>query len=554
MSNWLNNQVPRITIGIILGKCNLNLHNLLRSICGQSYENFELILCSDGSSNFDELEIESVLEEISYSYLEVKGASVNEIRNTIFEKSKTELLIVANTNIVLDVFCVSSLVHSILKKSDIGMVSAISPSMNEPFHKNNSDLELEFVSTFCAIYRKSACMEVGLVRSTYGDIPDRSDIELSNRLYLGGYRIIASSAAIAAQPSYLSRLASSQLYNDKVEDSEIFLENLRILREQHQQIQFLNSELGRVRVLVFYDEEGWAWWHRANNLKRNLPEIDFTIMQMQQPFSENDYDFVLLFDAYLMQFTGPIPASKLIVSNSCPKLINDTKAVLDRGIAVASVINNFDTFKLVSEDRRYFCCQNGVDLDLFYPATQGPKEFTACWVGNSKSMGEKGLDIIQEACGLAKVPLLVFDASKLNKVSDAYTQEYLRDNLYHKASVFICASRFEGTPNPGLEALACGLPVISTRVGNMTELICDGYNGFLVERSVDDILSCLSVLKGADLNFLGINARTSVEMGWGWNQKAKLYGAMFNEIRRRIYFDSQDLESLARREGFVHGH
>ena len=54
--------------------------------------------------------------------------------------------------------------------------------------------------------------------------------------------------------------------------------------------------------------------------------------------------------------------------------------------------------------------------------------------------------------------------------------------FYHSLDVYVCASRSEGTPNPCLEAAACGLPVITTAVGNMPELIRDGHNGFLVER------------------------------------------------------------------------
>ena len=58
---------------------------------------------------------------------------------------------------------------------------------------------------------------------------------------------------------------------------------------------------------------------------------------------------------------------------------------------------------------------------------------------------------------------------------------------YSHIDVLICASESEGTPNPVLEALACGVPVISTHVGipviasggagtpeHLTEVLTDG--------------------------------------------------------------------------------
>jgi len=36
--------------------------------------------------------------------------------------------------------------------------------------------------------------------------------------------------------------------------------------------------------------------------------------------------------------------------------------------------------------------------------------------------------------------------------------------FYRSLDVYVCASRSEGTPNPCLEAAACGLPVVTTRV------------------------------------------------------------------------------------------
>lgn len=51
--------------------------------------------------------------------------------------------------------------------------------------------------------------------------------------------------------------------------------------------------------------------------------------------------------------------------------------------------------------------------------------------------------------------------------------EEMRD-FHHSLDVYVCASKSEGIPNPCLEEVASGLPVVTTRVGGMPELIRDG--------------------------------------------------------------------------------
>lgn len=49
-----------------------------------------------------------------------------------------------------------------------------------------------------------------------------------------------------------------------------------------------------------------------------------------------------------------------------------------------------------------------------------------------------------------------------------------------QSDVFLLSSLSEGISNAALEAMACGLPVVTTRAGGMAEAVTDGVEGFVV--------------------------------------------------------------------------
>ena len=68
---------------------------------------------------------------------------------------------------------------------------------------------------------------------------------------------------------------------------------------------------------------------------------------------------------------------------------------------------------------------------------------------------------------------------KLNEMPDVYSS----------SDIFVLASENETFGQVFIEAMACGLPVIGTKVGGIPEIISDSYNGYLVQPGDSTILA-----------------------------------------------------------------
>ena len=107
------------------------------------------------------------------------------------------------------------------------------------------------------------------------------------------------------------------------------------------------------------------------------------------------------------------------------------------------------------------------------------------------------------------------------------------ETLYPALDVFVLSSLREGSPNVLLEAMACGLPVIATRVGGVPELIDDEVEGLLIPPGDADALAgALRRLAGdPDLRFrLGKAARQRVERDLTLERMVAKHEALYERL------------------------
>jgi colanic acid/amylovoran biosynthesis glycosyltransferase len=73
-------------------------------------------------------------------------------------------------------------------------------------------------------------------------------------------------------------------------------------------------------------------------------------------------------------------------------------------------------------------------------------------------------------------------------LSGHLSPEQVRERL-QQADVFLLSSLSEGISNAVLEAMACGLPVVTTDCGGMREAVTDGVEGFITPVRAPEIMA-----------------------------------------------------------------
>jgi glycosyltransferase involved in cell wall biosynthesis len=184
---------------------------------------------------------------------------------------------------------------------------------------------------------------------------------------------------------------------------------------------------------------------------------------------------------------------------------------------------------------------DGVDLAKFSPDnlqrfdTASERPLVLGWVGNSKwanHLGDpKGLHTILK-------PAIEELRSEGLNIEEFFADRQIRmiahadmPAYYNKIDVLICTSEIEGTPNPVLEAMACGVPVITTDVGIVPQAFGELQKEFILpERNVATLKDAIRRLfkDPSLLQKLSAENLTSIAP-WNWPIMAAQFGPFFHK-------------------------
>lgn len=188
---------------------------------------------------------------------------------------------------------------------------------------------------------------------------------------------------------------------------------------------------------------------------------------------------------------------------------------------------------------------DGVDLSVFRPdklerfERMNDRPIVVGWVGNSawaNHLGDpKGVHTILkpalEQLTREGVPVIAHFADRQQRmIPHAEMPAY-----YGEVDVLICTSEIEGTPNPVLEAMACGVPVITTDVGVVPQAFGPLQKGFILpERSTQALMQAIGRLDEDRALFARLSAENLASIqAWDWPLMAARFGPFFRDALRR---------------------
>ncbi len=293
----------------------------------------------------------------------------------------------------------------------------------------------------------------------------------------------------------------------------------RLVRTARMRIRYLNRKSSHVRLFESHVRQAVSWRERIQSWHKLLPFVGLRSDVIYFPWNSAAISYLPLFELGM----PVILSCRGTQVNIAP--LNPERSQLKEELATTfrkaaavhcvsqAILNEATKYGL--ESKKADVIRPAVDPTFFFPATQvHPSNiFRISTTGglswrkgheyalqSIRALKDRGINlhfnIIGEGPERERLLYSVRDL-KLEAVVRLHgrkTPEGVRE-LLQSSDVFLLSSLSEGISNALLEAMACGVPVVTTDCGGMGEVVTDGVEGFVIPvRNVDAITEALKRL------------------------------------------------------------
>lgn len=332
----------------------------------------------------------------------------------------------------------------------------------------------------------------------------------------------------------------------------------------------------KIKIALVVDSDNWAFANIARNVSKNLNKYyDFKIVPssyfgnnlVELYFAVLDCNIVHFFwrenitrlkllthyleeiGTNIERFEEEILRDKIITTCVYDHMFLDdeikiTKEIFDKcPLYYVSSNKLFDIYNNLDIKYKPICViTDGVDLNDFYPINIKrlnnieKRKISIGWSGNSEWNNHK-----EDFKGLNTILKPAID----ELIEEGYPIEYYfadrkngmiphkeMVNYYSKLDVYICPSKCEGTPNPVLESMACGIPVISTDVGIVKQVFGKKQREFILKERTKECLKERIVYLIEHPKLFDELGKENTEQikNWTWEKVSKKFKKFFDVV------------------------
>jgi len=320
------------------------------------------------------------------------------------------------------------------------------------------------------------------------------------------------------------------------------------------------------RLIYVIESKSWVQFQRAKFLSRELKDIDIKIIEVKKFLILWRIGFFrrekIFFSSWRIihgilkknnnffrqnqykNFSAAVTSHSNIGGGLNPEIATGSREPSEAFLIAIDILSRFRNvsvnsiilWNLLNEKiTNLYYCPNGVDENFFYPIEDkkfNAEDITIGWTG--KNRAAKNLNLIRDIeDSFSDNKFFTFKIIEVDKKLQFKKDKSEMFHFYNELDFYLNVSWNEGTPNPALEAAAAGVPIITTRVGNMPELIKHRENGFFIEPnlvSLSEQLKALTDITEEQYEKMSRKIRSDILKNWTWKIRIENFKSFLNEV------------------------